>query len=170
MLRRSRYRPAARRREACQPTRPRRVARRDYIQRPSRVCRKTYAERSVGVRRKAPGAHAESQQMSTGRTRVRGVTTHSAEQRRRGKTVTAAGGQRKGAVLRRREGVEGACIGDAPRLSRRVGRSPDVGGRVPEDGCSTDGILRSAQDDSIPVILRPSGRRIPDVGGRVSEE
>ena len=28
----------------------------------------------MGVRRKAPGAHAESQQMSTGRTRVRGVT------------------------------------------------------------------------------------------------
>ena len=27
------------------------------------------------ARRKAPGAHAESQQMSTGRTRVRGVTT-----------------------------------------------------------------------------------------------
>ena len=55
-------------------TRPRRVGRRDYIQRPSRVCRKTYAQRSVGVRRKAPGAHAETEQMSTGRTRVRGVT------------------------------------------------------------------------------------------------
>ena len=52
-----------------------RRARRDYIQRPSRVCRKTYAQRSVGVRRKAPDAHAESQQMSTARTRVRGVTT-----------------------------------------------------------------------------------------------
>ena len=33
-----------------------------------------YAERSVGVRHKVPGAHAKSQQMSTGRTRVRGVT------------------------------------------------------------------------------------------------
>ena len=32
-----------------------------------------YAERSVGVRHKVPGAHAKSQQMSTGRTRVRGV-------------------------------------------------------------------------------------------------
>ena len=38
------------------------------------LCRETYAERSVGDRREAPGAHAESQQMSTGRTRVRGVT------------------------------------------------------------------------------------------------
>ena len=28
----------------------------------------------MGVRRKAPGAHAETEQMSTGRTRVRGVT------------------------------------------------------------------------------------------------
>ena len=59
------------------------------------LCRETYAERSVGDRREAPGAHAESQQMSTGRTRVRGVTTHSAEQRRRGKTVTAAGGRER---------------------------------------------------------------------------
>ena len=56
------------------PTRPHTRARRDGPA-PSRVCRKTYAERSVGVRRKAPGAHAESQQMSTARTRVRGVTT-----------------------------------------------------------------------------------------------
>ena len=39
------------------------------------LCRETYAKRSVDDRRKAPGAHAESQQMSTGRTRVRGVTT-----------------------------------------------------------------------------------------------
>ena len=29
----------------------------------------------MGDRHKVPGAHAESQQMSTGRTRVRGVTT-----------------------------------------------------------------------------------------------
>ena len=157
-------------------------------------CRRGREKGTVLRRRnRAPGAHAESQQMSTGRTRVRGVTTHSvraatqgqncdrcrgaekgssfAEERRSGRslhrrraaTISTSGqescdrcrGQRKGAVLRRREGVEGACIGDAPRLSRRVGRSPDVGGRVPEDGRSTDGILRSAQDDSIPVILRP---------------
>ena len=71
-----------------------RRARRDYIQRPSRVCRKTYAQRSVGVRCKAPGAHAETEQMSTGRTRVRGVT-------------------------KRKE----ARQGDASRPSRRVGRT-----------------------------------------------
>ena len=37
------------------------------------LCRETYAERSVGNRREAPGAHAESQQMSTGGTHEQGV-------------------------------------------------------------------------------------------------
>ena len=75
-------------------TRQRRVGRRDYIQRPSRVCRKTYAERSVGVRRKAPGAHAETEEISTG--------------------CGASGGVTK---------LKEARQGDAPRPSRRVGKS-----------------------------------------------
>ena len=40
----------------------------------SRVCRKTYAERSVGDRHAVPGAHADTQQMSTGRAVSEAVT------------------------------------------------------------------------------------------------
>ena len=43
-----------------------------------------YAERSVGVRRKAPGAHAESQQMSTGSGTSRGVTDQRRKSAERG--------------------------------------------------------------------------------------
>ena len=60
------------------------------------LCRETYAERSVGDRREAPGAHAESQQMSTGSTYeqgVRGQRRESAE----------CGGQTAG-ILRWRSG------------------------------------------------------------------
>ena len=42
---------------------------------PSSAAGRYLPKRSVGVRRKAPGAHAETEQMSTARTRVRGVTT-----------------------------------------------------------------------------------------------
>ena len=49
---------------------PAQATRRDYLDEWARYL----PERSVGVRRAAPGAHAESQQMSTARTRVRGVT------------------------------------------------------------------------------------------------
>ena len=148
MLRRSRYRPAARRREACQPARPRRVGRRDYIQRPSRVCRKTYAERSVGVRRKAPGAHAESQQMSTGRTRVRGVT-------KRKEALLGDTQRRFRRVDKRRvkkPGRRRTCSGRMPFY----GRDP----RVPRRG------IASLRMTALFVILRPSGRRIPVVGER----
>ena len=60
--------------------------------------------------------------MSTGRTRVRGVTTHSAEQRRRGKTVTAAGGREREQFCGGEKERKEARQGDAPRLSRRVGK------------------------------------------------
>ena len=48
------------------------------------LCRETYAERSVGDRREAPGAHAESQQMSTGGTHERGVRNQRRESAERG--------------------------------------------------------------------------------------
>ena len=41
---------------------------------------------------------------------------------RRGQNCDCRRGREKGTVLRRREGAEGACTGDAPRLSRRVGK------------------------------------------------
>ena len=37
------------------------------------LCRETYAKRSVGAGHAVPGAHAETEQMSTGRTHERGV-------------------------------------------------------------------------------------------------
>ena len=63
------------------------------------LCRETYAERSVGDRREAPGAHAESQQMSTGRTRVRGVTTKQRRAAPQGRQVRSELWQEKCAAL-----------------------------------------------------------------------
>ena len=85
-------------RRAALSTRPRGV-RGVRGQRSSRVCRKTYAERSVGVRRKAPGAHAETEQMSTARTRVRGVTTKQRRAATQGRQVRSELWQEKCAAL-----------------------------------------------------------------------
>ena len=59
------------------------------------LCRETYAKRSVGAGHAVPGAHAETEQMSTGRTHERGVRVQRWSRVCRGKAATAAGGRER---------------------------------------------------------------------------
>ena len=97
---------------------------------------------------------------------------------RGGKYATAAGGQNcdcrrgreKGTVLRRREGAEGACTGDAPRLSRRVGKKTvtAAGGGRKEQFCGGEKERKEPAQATRRDYLDEWARYLPQrTGGRV---
>ena len=99
--------------------------------------RKITTQRSVDARHAVPGAHAETEWLSTGRVVSRGVTTYSAEQRRRGDKCVASCVRKN--ALRSRWHSETEKLSTRPR---RVGRRDYIQRRelAKRDGL-TDGIL-----------------------------
>ena len=101
------------------------------------LCRETYAERSVGDRREAPGAHAESQQMSTGGTHERGVRNQRPNRVCREVSPEASCGRKSAQRSYWHSETEGIPTGSTHERGVRNQRRESA-----ERGGLTDGILR----------------------------
>ena len=101
------------------------------------LCRETYAERSVGDRREAPGAHAESQQMSTGRTHEQGVRNQRLSCVCRELSPVASCGRKSAQRSYWHSETEGIPTGSTHERGVRNQRRESA-----ERGGLTDGILR----------------------------
>ena len=106
------------------------------------LCRETYAERSVGDRREAPGAHAESQQMSTGRTHEQGVRNQRLSCVCRELSPVASCGRKSAQRSYWHSETEGIPTGSTHERGVRNQRRESA-----ERGGLTDGILRPAASE-----------------------